>query len=1037
MSDSEDSDFEYESDHNNYNHENDHEDYESDDEPESDFLNSDYDYKIILEDEDSHVELDIDQQIKDLAEANKRDIHVARDQLFNKIGILDPFGLEDNPLTGQPYENLYFKPELKRKESYKDSNGFTVRNNDYAGYAEMWTDQPMYKQREELIQTIYDNQVILIISGTGSGKTLLTPKFALHVLNYKGRIAITLPKIPTVTSQGPFAANRLDVKLGEHVSMHYSTGQERFKSNTSNLAYMTEGTLVSALNKSPLLLEYDCVIIDEVHERTVNIDKMILNLKEVCRQRPEFKLILMSATIDKKLFENYFPSSDFKYKSFDAEGTTSNFKTDEYFLDDPILKKLKLTSSVIEKNGRVFQNPKHRDYVHDQVTIALAMIKEFPKMDKDILIFVGGVTQCRNGMEYLEKKLKSDYPELEGEIYYGKLLGGGKTSDEEQNNLINQGYLKIPNTNYKRAIIFSTEVAESSITINSLHFVIDSALVHKPRFYYQLDCKTSEAVGVAKSAHKQRKGRTGRTMDGKMFNLYTRDFYEKHFRDYSEYPIQLENMSYFVLKILGDPEKVSHIEFPFSYNYFDTKSLNCQLGRFIEPPERSKVELILKKMYALNIFNIRGTRGYLNDLGLAISMIEESIEDLVLKKMVVMGYVYQCLPEMLRLVVFLGQSEFNLSKIFIDLKKEKEKLIKEDRENEIPDLVSKFKKNVLKYRSPYGDCMSIINVINEYYRKKDGHIDDLSNRIISNPLDEDEFNYWCKMNFINKSFLKNLKKGETKSAKYNIDRLQYSMNKVLQFFREKYPDKTFIEIMEPYKVLDTQNKETNLLLAISDSCLPNLITRSNNNKNYDTVLFREHQVKKYLYIFKILKLNKTVKLSKFYFKDDSEFYYHMYYNYNFLKNDIKIINKKEEPVKSTKFGSGPLKQFLSSRDELGSFYTLSKENHRFLTYINFGNVAPGKPNEFNCLHVIPPSIINLLKSSLLENEMKRSIFMKANIPVKIVQPIVYTKKKDKGQRNNRNNNQTRKKPIFKRGGMLSRESRKKKINSMKKSKKML
>ena len=77
----------------------------------------------------------------------------------------------------------------------------------------------MYKQREELIQTIYDNQVILIISGTGSGKTLLTPKFALHVLNYKGRIAITLPKIPTVTSQGPFAANRLDVKLGEHVSM--------------------------------------------------------------------------------------------------------------------------------------------------------------------------------------------------------------------------------------------------------------------------------------------------------------------------------------------------------------------------------------------------------------------------------------------------------------------------------------------------------------------------------------------------------------------------------------------------------------------------------------------------------------------------------------------------------------------------------------------------------------------------------------------------------------------------------------------------
>ena len=82
-------------------------------------LQSDYDYKIILEDEDSHVELDIDQQIKDLAEANKRDIYVDRDQLFNKIGP-DPYGLEDNPLTGQPYENLYFKPELKRDVSYKE-----------------------------------------------------------------------------------------------------------------------------------------------------------------------------------------------------------------------------------------------------------------------------------------------------------------------------------------------------------------------------------------------------------------------------------------------------------------------------------------------------------------------------------------------------------------------------------------------------------------------------------------------------------------------------------------------------------------------------------------------------------------------------------------------------------------------------------------------------------------------------------------------------------------------------------------------------
>ena len=236
------SESEFSQEDNNYNHYEDDENKNSDsDNVEPEFEYSDFDYKIVSEDDESEGDLKIDEQLQQLAEVNKRDIYVEPDKLLRKIGILDPMGLEDNPLTGKPYENLYYNPDLEWDSSFTYKNGMKAFNRPYADFAKDprpgkngWAELSMYSQAEEAIKVIYNHQVVLLTSGTGSGKTVLTPKFALHALNYKGRIAITLPKIPPVDAASPYAAACLDVVLGEHVSQYHG---KLDKSSSNNILF--------------------------------------------------------------------------------------------------------------------------------------------------------------------------------------------------------------------------------------------------------------------------------------------------------------------------------------------------------------------------------------------------------------------------------------------------------------------------------------------------------------------------------------------------------------------------------------------------------------------------------------------------------------------------------------------------------------------------------------------------------------------------------------------------------------------------------
>ena len=132
------------------------------------------------------------------------------------------------------------------------------------------------------------------------------------------------------------------------------------------------------------------------------------------------------------------------------------------------------------------------------------------------------------------------------------------------------------------------------------------------------------------------------------------------------------------MNILGDTQQISCIEFPFSYDSTNQSSLNYYLGKFIEPPKRNNMICILKKMYALNIFEIKGNKGYLTNLGLAISKLDR-IDNLCLRKMLIMSYLNNCFEDIARFVSFAHSNECNFSELFIDIRREKDKLKKLDK----------------------------------------------------------------------------------------------------------------------------------------------------------------------------------------------------------------------------------------------------------------------------------------------------------------------------------------------------------------------
>jgi pre-mRNA-splicing factor ATP-dependent RNA helicase DHX15/PRP43 len=405
-----------------------------------------------------------------------------------KIGVLDPDGIKINPLTQKEYS-----------QNYKD-------------LAKVWSKFPAYSKKEEILYSIDKYQLIFIIAGTGSGKTALIPKFALHYTNYHGKVVVTLPKRIVTLSAAMFAARTLDVQLGTSVGYAYKGSDKKMLNQNNKLIYMTDGYFVMEFVRDPLLTDYHFVIIDEAHERRVQIDLLLLFLKRLLEsgKRPDLRIIIMSATIDGPKYQQYFGSIKSKILYISGQ---PNYEIDVHFSERPSVSYLDDGLEIIE------------DLIHR-------------KIRKDILFFI---TTSNEALQ-LCRTIRSKYPRVYCIEVYADMDKRLKEYAESRDKYLELG-------NYEQKLIIATNVAESSITIDGLKYVIDSGYQLDTYFDPEYFGTVYEKKLVTKAQALQRRGRVGRTEPGICYHLLTKSQFEL-LKDYPTPDILKENITLDILKII-------------------------------------------------------------------------------------------------------------------------------------------------------------------------------------------------------------------------------------------------------------------------------------------------------------------------------------------------------------------------------------------------------------------------------------------------------------------------------------------------------
>ena len=398
------------------------------------------------------------------------------------IGLYDPLGKNINPLTLKEYQN-YYSNETDKYEAGKLEGKYYYKT--YKNMSYLWTNLPMYKHITTILNSIRENNITMIKAGTGVGKTVITPKVALHAFNFQKKVICTVPKRKLAFSSSDFSAKCLDVLVGEEVG--YFVSGDRNMNEKTKLVFTTSGSLKSFItNADNLLSEYDCAIIDEVHERSIDTDFLILLMKEIIKKRPEFRLILMSATVDISHFKNYYlkDNKNLKFNTIEIEGKSYDVKID-------------------------YENKQLDNWIQQAVYRTIEILKS--NKEGDILIFMKASKDGKDIKKLLDEKVK-ELKEINPFIF---LLDSKVSKEESKFATEKYKYLEHPdndpNKPFDRKIVITTNVAESSLTIDGVVFVIDNGLHMESTYNPYLDSRSLLEEKISKASSIQRKGRAGRT----------------------------------------------------------------------------------------------------------------------------------------------------------------------------------------------------------------------------------------------------------------------------------------------------------------------------------------------------------------------------------------------------------------------------------------------------------------------------------------------------------------------------------------------
>lgn len=412
-----------------------------------------------------------------------------------------------------------------------------------------YQDLPVYNQRSHIIEALQSHQVIIVESNTGSGKTTQIP-IILHEAGYTDHtqmIGITQPRRIAAFSVSDIIRSQLQYQYPELSDdfVHYKI---RFIDNTQSdtrIKIMTDGILLQEIKHDKLLSAYSVLVIDEAHERSLNIDFILGLLIGICKQRNDLKIIISSATINTKKFSQFF--SNCPIISIDAPLYPVKI---QYY---PLVKNThEKQSSSHKRHSRKRSKVKKNSFTtHSGIlldTIITIVKKSIERKEGNMLIFLSGERDIKNCLDRL-----ADLPNANNTLHLLPLYG---RLDKDS-----QAQVFFPAPKGKIKIVVATNIGETSITINDIAVIVDSGRVKLNRFHHHKLSSTLLEAPISRVSAIQRKGRAGRTGPGICYRLYSHKEY-KDMREFTEEEILRTDLSEIVLRMAY--LDIEHFEeFPF------------------------------------------------------------------------------------------------------------------------------------------------------------------------------------------------------------------------------------------------------------------------------------------------------------------------------------------------------------------------------------------------------------------------------------------------------------------------------------------
>lgn len=503
---------------------------------------------------------------------------------------------------------------------------------------------PVFAYRKELLEAMEEHQILIVVGETGSGKTTQLPQY-IHEAGYtkRGKVGCTQPRRVAAMSVAARVAEEMGVKLGSEVG--YAIRFEDNSSEKTVLKYMTDGMLLREFLVDPSLDGYSCIMIDEAHERTLHTDILFGLIKDISRFRSDLKILISSATLNATKFAEFFDDAPI----FSIPGRM--YDVDVHYTAQP-----------------------EANYLHASITTIFQI--HTTQGPGDILVFLTGqdeIESCAENILETSRKLGSKVPELIVAPIFANL------PSELQARIFE------PTPPGARKVVLATNIAETSITIDGIAFVIDPGFVKENVYNPRTGMESLVITPCSRAAAEQRKGRAGRVGPGKCFRLYTKWAYFHELEESTTPEIQRTNLSSVVLML-----KSLGINDLMDFDFMDA------------PP----VETLVRAMELLYSLGALNDKSELTKTGRQMA---EFPTDPMLAKAILASDRYECVEEVLTIISMLGES----SSLFF---RPKDKKVHADAAR-------------AQFTRPGGDHLTLLNIYNQW-------------------VDTDYSSMWARENFL-------------------------------------------------------------------------------------------------------------------------------------------------------------------------------------------------------------------------------------------------------------------------------------------------